>query len=76
MKDTFIKQCIDLLKREDIKNELGILCKPLIQFILCEIYPYLYILAAFIFFIILMILAILFMLMNVLRNMKKFVLEK
>lgn len=71
MKDTFIKQCIDLLKREDIKNEVGLLCKPLIQFILYEIYPYLYILVAFVFFIIIMILAILFLLINVLRNMKK-----
>jgi len=71
MKDTFIKQCLDVLKREDIKNELGILSKPLIQFILCEVYPYLYILVAFVFFIVIMILAILCLLINLLRNIKK-----
>ena len=37
-----INQCLNILKREDVKRELKILISPLINMILVEIYPYIY----------------------------------
>jgi hypothetical protein len=42
MKDAIIDQCLQILKREDVKNELKHLMTPLIDLILSEIYPYIY----------------------------------
>ena len=41
-KETIINECLLILKREDIKNELKHLLTPLIDLILVQIYPYLY----------------------------------
>jgi hypothetical protein len=68
MKETFVQQCLDLLKREDIKNEFKMLLKPIIDFILYEINPYIYIIMGLVFFIFVMILAILILLILMLRN--------
>ena len=68
MKETFVQQCLDILKRDDIKNEFKMLLKPLIDFILYEINPYIYITVALVFFIFIMILAILIILIMLLRN--------
>lgn len=68
MKETFVQQCLDLLKREDIKNEFKMLLKPIIDFILYEINPYIYIIMGLVFFIFVMILAILILLILTLRN--------
>lgn len=62
MKDSFVQQCLDLLKREDIKNEFKKLLKPVIDFILYEINPYIYITVSLVFLIFIMILAILILL--------------
>jgi len=42
MQDTFIKRCLTILKREDVKNELKQVITPLTNLILIEIYPYIY----------------------------------
>jgi hypothetical protein len=42
MKDVIIEQCLQILKREDVKTELKHLMTPLIDLILSEIYPYIY----------------------------------
>jgi hypothetical protein len=42
MKDSLVQQCLDILKRDDIKNELNVLSSSVIDFILYEIKPYLY----------------------------------
>jgi len=68
MKDSFIQQCLDILKREEVKNELKLLLKPVVDFILYEIYPYIYITLIFVFIVFLMILAILILLILLLRN--------
>ena len=34
--------CVSILKREDVKNELKGLVSPLIDLILVDIYPYIY----------------------------------
>jgi hypothetical protein len=68
MKDSFVQQCLDILKREDIKNEFKMLLKPVIDFILYEINPYIYIIMSLVFLIFVMILAILIMLILIIRN--------
>jgi len=68
MKDSFVQQCLDILKREDIKNEFKMLLKPVIDFILYEINPYIYIIMGFVFLIFVMILAILILLILMIRN--------
>lgn len=68
MKDTFVQLCLDILKREDIKNEFKTLLKPVINFILYEISPYIYIIVALVFLIFIMILAILILLVLLIRN--------
>jgi hypothetical protein len=68
MKDSLVQQCLDILKRDDIKNEFKMLLKPVIDFILYEINPYIYITVALVFLIFIMILAILVILIMLLRN--------
>ena len=55
MKDSLVQQCLDILKREDIKNEFKMLFKPVIDFIMYEINPYIYISVALVFLIFVMI---------------------
>jgi len=64
----FVQQCLDILKRDDIKKEFKMLLTPVIDFILYEINPYIYITLALVFFIFIMILAILVILIMLLRN--------
>jgi hypothetical protein len=68
MKETIIQQCLDILKREDIKGELRTFCKPVIEQIFNIITPYVYVTILFVFLIFIMILAILILLILVLRN--------
>ncbi len=68
MRDSFVQQCLDLLKREDIKQECKKLLKPVIDFILYEINPYIYIIMSLVFLIFIMILAILILLILMVRN--------
>lgn len=68
MKDTLVQQCLDILKRDDIKNEFKSILKPIIDFILYEINPYIYITVTLVFMIFIMILAILVILILLLRN--------
>ena len=68
MKDSLVQQCLDILKRDDVKNEFKIMLKPLIDFILYEINPYIYITVTLVFLIFVMILAILIILILLLRN--------
>jgi hypothetical protein len=68
MKDSFVQQCLDILKRDDIKNEFKKLLKPVIDFILYEINPYIYIIMSLVFLIFVMMLAILILLILIIRN--------
>jgi len=68
MKDSLVQQCLDVLKREDIKNECKLLFKPLLEFVMYEINPYIYIILSLVFLIFIMILAILIILIFLLRN--------
>ncbi len=68
MKDSIAQQCLEILKREDVKTEIKRLFKPILDFILYEINPYIYITVTLVFLIFIMILAILFILILLLRN--------
>jgi hypothetical protein len=68
MKNTIVKQCVDILKREDVKNELKFLLEPLINFILYEINPYIYAIVTIILSLFIMNLVIIFILLFMLRN--------
>jgi hypothetical protein len=65
--NSFLKQCLVILKREDIKNEIKSILSPVIEFILEEISLYLYL---FIFFILVSFILHLGILMILLRNNK------
>jgi hypothetical protein len=68
MKESFVQQCLDILKRDDIKTEFKMLLKPVIDFILYEINPYIYIIVSLVFLIFIMMLANLIILILIIRN--------
>ena len=63
-KETIINECLLILKREDIKNELKHLLTPLIDLILVQIYPYLYLSLMFVLISFLLHLGIFYLLMR------------
>ena len=68
MKDSIVQQCLDILKKEEVKNEIKILLKPVINFIFHEINPYIYVIIMVVFLLFIMNLVILFILISILRN--------
>jgi len=68
MKDSLMKQCLDILKTEDVRKEIKILFSPVTDLILYEIYPYIYLIIFLVFLIFVFILAILLILITLLRN--------
>jgi hypothetical protein len=48
IKNTLIKECMDVLKREDVKKEFKTFMTPIIDLILIEINPYLYLCMMFV----------------------------
>jgi len=70
MKDSIINQCLDILKTEDVRNEIKIIFSPVTDLILYEIYPYIYVIISLVFLIFVLILAILCLLILILRNKK------
>ena len=74
MKETLLKQCLDILKTENIKNEIKIIFSPVTDLILYEIYQYIYVIIFLVFLIFNLILAILVILVTIMRN-KSFIPE-
>ena len=64
LKNKAIDYCLDIIKREDVKNELKQLFKPVIQLILQEIYPYIYLSVLFLFISFFLILGIFILLLR------------
>ena len=42
MQKNIIDQCLNILKRDDVKTELKLLLTPVIEIIIGNIYPYIY----------------------------------
>jgi hypothetical protein len=66
--NSFFSQCLDLLKREDIKYKMKDVFEPVIGLIMYEIRPYLYIVICMIIVMFLMLLTILGVVIFLLRN--------
>ena len=49
LKETVIDYCLNVLKRDDIKNELKQLMRPMMDVVLQEIYPYIFLSMIFVF---------------------------
>ena len=63
-KDRIVQECLEILGREDVKDEIKNITKPLIDIILKEIYPYIYISIIFVLISFLLILGIFIILMR------------
>jgi len=48
IKNALIKECIDVLKRDDVKTEVKTFVTPIIDLILVQINPYLYLCMMFV----------------------------
>lgn len=68
MKETIVRQCLDVLKRDDIKYHLRVLFAPIIELMVIEMNPYIYVALVLIFLIFMLLLAILSILILILRN--------
>jgi len=68
MKESLIQQCLDILKRENVKNELHLLLNPFVNVILSELKPYIYMILIYAFCIFFMLLAILILFLILLYN--------
>ena len=70
-KKIFLKQCLDILKREDVKTQVKILIRPMLDVILQEIYPYIFLSLLFVFISFLLILGIFILLLRYRINSQK-----
>ena len=48
MSDSFFQQCLSILKREEVKNEIKLFMKPVLDMLIQEIYPYVYLCLLFV----------------------------
>ena len=62
--EIILNKCLDILKREDVKTEFKNLFTPLINIILIEIYPYIYLSLLFVIISFLLHLGIFFLLLR------------
>lgn len=64
IKNKVIEHCLAVLKREDVKEELKQLMKPMIDLIIHELYPYIFLSIVFVFISFLLILGIFILLLR------------
>tara|TARA_A100001234_G_C12387962_1_gene285081 strand:+ start:97 stop:327 length:231 start_codon:yes stop_codon:yes gene_type:complete len=64
IKETILQQCLKIFKREEVKKEFVDLMQPVIQMLLNEIYPYIFISIIFVFISFLLILGIFIILLR------------
>lgn len=70
LKDKLIQQCLEIFKREEVKNELKSIMKPIIDMILIELYPYIYLSLIFVFISFFLILGIFILLVKNQKNLQ------
>ena len=70
MKNTLVDQCLNILKKPDIQNELKIIFQPVIEILLNNVYPYIYIIILLVVLLFLLILLILILQVNILLRYK------
>lgn len=64
LKNKIIEECLNALKREDVKEEIKELMSPVIDMVLKEIYPYIYLSIIFVIISFLLILGIFILLLQ------------
>ena len=64
IKETIVNECLNVLHREDVKKEFKELMKPLIDMLIKEIYPYIFLSFIFVFISFLLILGIFILLLR------------
>ena len=68
IKEQLIQECLNIIKRKDVKDELKQLVKPMIELLLNELYPYIYLLITFVILCFLLISANFFILFKQKKN--------
>lgn len=68
MSNSILKQCINILKTDDVRNEIKNIFSPVTDLILYHINPYIYIIIFLVFLIFIFMFAILIILIILLRN--------
>tara|TARA_B100001057_G_C22452202_1_gene795531 strand:+ start:361 stop:597 length:237 start_codon:yes stop_codon:yes gene_type:complete len=64
IKDMIIDKCMELLKRKDVKEELKNLMRPMMDMLIKEIYPYIFLSIVLVFISFLLILGIFILLLR------------
>lgn len=64
IKETVVNECLNVLHRDDVKAEFKNLMKPLIDMLIKEIYPYIFLSIIFVFISFLLILGIFILLLR------------
>jgi len=71
LKDTIINECLNTLKRDDVKNDIKELMKPLVDMIIQQLYPYIFLSIIFVCISFLLILGTFILLLRYTYNLKK-----
>jgi hypothetical protein len=74
IKDIIIDKCLEVLKRKEVKEDIKELMRPVVDMIIKEIYPYIFLSIVFVFISFLLILGIFILLLRTKISFK--VLEK
>ena len=64
VKESIIQHCLNLLKRDDVKEELKAVMRPVVDMLLQQITPYIYLSITFVFISFLLILGIFILLLR------------
>ena len=64
IKETIVNECLNVLHRDDVNKEFKELMKPLINMLIKEIYPYIFLSIIFVFISFLLILGIFILLLR------------
>ena len=64
VKEMLIKECIDVLHKDEVKKEFKELMKPLLSMLIQEIYPYIFLSIIFVFISFLLLLGIFILLLR------------
>jgi len=64
LKETIVNECLNVLHRDDVKEEFKELMRPLIDMLIKEIYPYIFLSIIFVFISFLLILGIFILLLR------------
>jgi len=68
IRNIIVEQCLEILKRDDVKGEIKEVIKPMISILLQEIYPYIFISLIFVLISFLLILGIFVLLLRIKKS--------